>query len=94
MTRNLWPAVILALAFVAQPIPGAELILPQNRTAFYCHEAIEVAVAGLAKGASTTLEFVPDLKVLGLEPVCGGEKRHPGRRVGRQRVGRQRRAAT
>src|SRR5262249_29342916 len=63
MTRTLGPALGLALLLTA-PLRGAELILPQNRSAFYASEPIELAVAGLAKGATTTIELVPDRKGL------------------------------
>src|SRR5206468_1607454 len=44
--------------------PAAELILPQNRTAFYAAEAIEFAVAGLKKDDKATLGIVPRKKGL------------------------------
>jgi len=49
------------LLLAALCVPGtagaaAELILPQTRNAFYCAEPIELAVAGLAKGDSATVE--------------------------------------
>jgi hypothetical protein len=43
---------LLALAFTASTSFAAELILPQNRNAFYVTEPIEIAVAGLAKDAT------------------------------------------
>src|SRR5262245_10170441 len=60
------PAVLLGL-LLAAPCPAADLILPQNRTAFYTREPIELAVAGLRKGEKATLELVPQGK--GLEPL-------------------------
>ena len=38
---------------------AADVILPQGREAFYASEAIELAVAGLAKQAAATIELVP-----------------------------------
>lgn len=55
---------ILAMAIaVLSPINGllaAELVLPQNRNAFYAGEAIEFAVAGLDKGQAATIELSAD----------------------------------
>src|SRR5205085_6783529 len=48
-------ACLLLLA----PARCAELVLPQNRTAFYTSELIELAVAGLKKGESAKVELVP-----------------------------------
>jgi hypothetical protein len=58
MLRTLLPSLTLAL-LLPTSLDAAELILPQNRTAFYCSEPIELAVAGLKKGEAATLEFVP-----------------------------------
>jgi hypothetical protein len=63
MTPTRWPA-LLALALLAPPAGAAELILPQNRTAFYADEPIELAVAGLKKGETTALEVLPATKRL------------------------------
>src|SRR4051794_21397367 len=52
----------------AAPAAGPVLILPQNRSAFYAREPIELAVAGLARGASATIELVSQAK--GLERVA------------------------
>src|SRR3954470_9275701 len=49
------------------PLPAAELILPQNRNAFYFDEPIEFAVAGLKKGDRAKLELSPTSK--GLTPL-------------------------
>ena len=40
-------------------LPAAELLFPQERQAFYSHEPIEIAVAGLPAGAKATVEIVP-----------------------------------
>src|SRR5206468_4264530 len=52
---------LLALGlFLASSRAGAaELIFPQNRSAFSCEEPIEVAVASLGKGATAVVELVP-----------------------------------
>ncbi len=68
MFRALLPGLALALGPPAVPLRAAELILPQNRTAFYCSEEIELAVAGLKKGEAVTIELVPAGK--GLKPVA------------------------
>ena len=39
---------------------AAELLMPQNRGAFYSDEAIEIAVADLPAGRKAQVEFVPD----------------------------------
>jgi hypothetical protein len=67
MFRTLLPGLALAFVLPAVPIGAAEVILPQNRTAFYCAEEIELAVAGLKKGEPATIEIVPAGK--GLKPV-------------------------
>jgi hypothetical protein len=48
----------LSLA-VAWPAVGGEVVLPQNRRAFYADESIELAVAGLARGQAATVALVP-----------------------------------
>lgn len=63
----------MGVVSVAQGLAAAELVLPQNRNAFYSGEAIELAVAGLDKGATATLELVttnPALAAVTL-PVVG-----------------------
>ena len=42
-------------------VPGrcGEIVLPQGRSAFYADEAIELAVAGLARGQAATIAMVP-----------------------------------
>ena len=62
------PMVRLDLSVFARlsAAPGL-LVLPQNRTAFYSSEEVELAVAGLKKGETAALEFVPaarDLRTL------------------------------
>ncbi len=52
-------STVLALLLAASPAHNAELMFPQNRTAYYSSETIEVAVAGLGKGGAADLEFVP-----------------------------------
>jgi hypothetical protein len=63
MLRALWPALAFAL-LLAPRAQAAELILPQNRTAFYSTEPVELAVAGLKKGEKTALDIVPASKGL------------------------------
>lgn len=46
---------------------GAELLLPQNRAAFFSDETIELAVVGLAAGAQATLEITATTP--GVHPV-------------------------
>src|SRR4051794_17664186 len=67
MHRTPWPILALGLLLFACPAGAAELILPQNRTAFYPSEGVEVAVASLRKGEAVKLAFVPAGK--GLKPV-------------------------
>lgn len=54
--------VLCAGLLAMLPAWGAELVLPQNRAAFFSEEAIELAVAGLAKGASAAVEVTPASK--------------------------------
>lgn len=67
MRRTFPTALALLLGLFAGPAGAAELILPQNRSAFYSSEPIEFAVAGLAKGKSATLALVPQGK--GAQPL-------------------------
>src|SRR3954471_12487611 len=60
-------ALVLGLFLALSRGQAAELILPQNRNAFHSREIIELAVAGLARDATGTLEFVPQQK--GLTPL-------------------------
>ncbi|MBW3540989.1 MAG: hypothetical protein KY476_12020 [Planctomycetes bacterium] len=63
--------LLLALAvtafFAAAPAAAqaARLVLPQNRSAYYCDEPIELAVAGLPPGAEAIIELVPKTAGLG-----------------------------
>jgi len=54
-----WSALLLAATLPAGLTRAAELILPQERNAYYADEPIELTVAGLEAGASCTLELVP-----------------------------------
>ena len=58
-------AMVLALS--ASAISAAEVVLPQNRQAYYSDEAIEIAVAGLPRGASAQVTLRPDRR--GVTPV-------------------------
>src|SRR5262249_25025618 len=49
----------LGLFLASSRAGAAELIFPQNRSAFSCEESIEVAVASLGKGATAVVELVP-----------------------------------
>ncbi len=67
MVRMLTAFAVIGLS-MAMSAPGrcAEIILPQGRSAFYADEAIELAVAGLARGQSATIALVPMGKSTGL----------------------------
>jgi hypothetical protein len=58
MGKRTWP-LALGLLLAAAAARAAELILPQDRTAFYCDEAVEVAGAGLGNGATALVELAP-----------------------------------
>jgi hypothetical protein len=58
MSKLTWALVASALLF-APGTRAAELIFPQNRTAFYCDEPLELALAQLPNGATALVEFVP-----------------------------------
>jgi hypothetical protein len=45
---------------VAQALGAQELVLPQSRNAFYADERVEIAVAGLNRGATATIELAPE----------------------------------
>jgi hypothetical protein len=65
MTRPLLPLLACAaLLPIPSRLAAAELILPENRNAYYCAEAIEFAVAGLDNGKAATVELVPQNKRL------------------------------
>lgn len=55
--RRMFFAVVFASCI--SPLPAAELLFPQERQAFYSHEPIEIAVAGLAEGSKGIVELVP-----------------------------------
>jgi len=57
-TLALLPAILLALAGSPEG-RAAQLVLPQQREAYYADEPIELAVAGLAEGAAAAIELVP-----------------------------------
>jgi hypothetical protein len=59
------PLALGLLLTLAESLPGAEVIFPQNRQAYYASESIELAVAGLMKGASAVVELVPAKTALG-----------------------------
>src|SRR4026209_2143459 len=74
MKRMLLAAAMLL--YCVASLSGAELILPQNRTAFYSKEEIELAVVGLDADADATISFAPvgvglpfDLRVSGSAPT-------------------------
>ena len=48
-----------ACLLLARVLGAQELILPQNRGAFYAEEQIEIAVADLVSGTTATVEFAP-----------------------------------
>ena len=68
--NRLFPMIRVFALFLLLTVPcrGSELILPQGRTAFYADESIELAVAGLGHGLSSTLRLSPQGKNAGLEP--------------------------
>ncbi len=60
MTRVLAAIGVLGLSLIlTTPGRGDELILPQNRDAFYADESIELAVAGLNRGQTATIRLTP-----------------------------------
>jgi hypothetical protein len=68
--------ITLVTLLLAAPCGAAELVLPQNRTAFYSAERIELAVAGLKKDEKAKLESVPatkGLKTLSFDVVGDGD---------------------
>ncbi|HEX7376217.1 MAG TPA: hypothetical protein VF278_03850, partial [Pirellulales bacterium] len=52
-------SLFAGLCFVAQFAVAAELLLPQNRNAFFSREPIEIAVAGMPAGGTAKLEVAP-----------------------------------
>ena len=59
MSKRTLALLLVGLLLSTTPAGAAELILPQNRHAFYCDEPIELAVAGLGKEATALVEFAP-----------------------------------
>ena len=59
MPRGLNGLSLLFFVLIGNALSAAELLFPQERQAFYTHEAIELAVAGLADGAKVAVEIVP-----------------------------------
>ncbi len=49
----------LVLLLLPLAAPAAEVILPQNRAAFFSAEPVELALAGLAENDSAVIELVP-----------------------------------
>jgi hypothetical protein len=67
---------LLALALCASAVHAApELILPQNRNAFYADETIELAVAGLGAGPRATVQVAPSEPTLGALTLSFGSDR-------------------
>jgi len=58
MVKVLHTVALMALSFASQG-QAADLVLPQGKGAFYADEAIELAVAGLARDATATIELLP-----------------------------------
>jgi len=57
--RNVLASMVLGLwAASSFAADVAEIVLPQDRTAYYADEAFELAVAGLAQGAAASVELV------------------------------------
>lgn len=52
-------AIVAAGCLASTAARAAEIVLPQNRTAYYADEPIEVAVSGLDKGATATVGLAP-----------------------------------
>ena len=59
MFRQITCLSLLFLIVAATSLSAAEVLFPQERQAYYTHEAIELAVAGLADGAKAAVEIVP-----------------------------------
>src|SRR5262245_61177619 len=55
---------LILVAALGARAGAAELILPENRTAYASAEPVRFAVAGLKKGEKATVEFVPAKKSL------------------------------
>ena len=48
-----------SLLLLAASLPAADALLPFERTAYYTSEPIEIAVVGLSKAATATVEIIP-----------------------------------
>jgi hypothetical protein len=59
MGKHAWLSLLAGLLAAAWPARGAEILLPQERSAYYSDEPIELAVAGLDRGTAAALELVP-----------------------------------
>ena len=57
--RRAFAVAAVVFAFGRSSLPAAELLFPQERQAFYSHEPIELAVAGLPEGSKAAVELVP-----------------------------------
>lgn len=57
--RRVIVVAALAFAWFGSSLSAAELLFPQERQAFYSHESIELAVAGLPEGTQAAVELVP-----------------------------------
>lgn len=57
--RRMIAVVAVVFAFCRSSLPAAELLFPQERLAYYSHEPIEIAVAGLPEGSKGIVELVP-----------------------------------
>ncbi len=52
-------AGVFLIGGFATAIQAAEIVMPQERNVFYANESVEIAVAGLPKGATANLEIAP-----------------------------------
>src|SRR5437867_1369907 len=61
MRQSRWAMILVAagIGFGSGLAHSAELLLPANRSAYFAHEAIEIAVTGLAKGQTAAVELTP-----------------------------------
>jgi hypothetical protein len=67
MLKTAAAVMCFALSFCLSGAKAAELVLPDNRNAYYASEPVEIAVAGLDRGATATVEIAPDGR--GLAPL-------------------------
>ncbi|MFO0877120.1 MAG: hypothetical protein U0840_07070 [Gemmataceae bacterium] len=65
--RSIWAAVVTGLVLGFTSGHAAELHLPQQRTAYYASEPIEMAISGLASAKENRLEIVPLAR--GMKPL-------------------------